>query len=696
LKRSKLGVDFTIAVFLLGEYGLIMSGLRPVLKKNFECNIWIVVGFISMAFLLHVPTGQDAFNFFDPPKRLLWSLFGLYLALGLVFKRKRVSAGKTEYWILGILVWMFVATLTRPVPYLEIRVLVVWILPFLLFFLGYTLKVKPEEMKILGWALLVNALAQAVLMLLQRLNLDPLFYSTTRLIDYAPGRMIGTIGYQNQAVDAVLVSMSGLFLVNAAIKWKFIFSGFIFLVFLLSAYRGGIVATCIAAAACGSFSACQFGKKQTLLILRAVGLAAVFLCVSVFFLQDIRTRFLEVVYDFDRSPAIQSRIFMAGIGLEMLQERPLRGWGGGEYAFQYLPRLGRKLPTDKSHKDLANIVYAREAHHDPIQFAAEFGLVGVFLVIGFLHSLYRGQARKDRDRVNEITGMIFIFVSMFILSLFSFPWQSAVAGPLAGFLAGVFSRPPSQTPSRSVQQILNSSFSARLTAVFVLLCFVGSSMFFARDAYVNQALAKAIAQNEPVAFRKRLFPFEHHYQSLLGSAFAVEGDLYTGLELLTSARRGFVDVMLWNNLGFVYSRLGMWENALQVYSEWAASGLDHQNALQNFSIAAENRGDPGTAADALFRRMRLWPQAVTAHDLNRVGALYLHSGDPESAKKALTDFARVRVNTQGRPRAELENLHGSVHMLLGNTDTAREAFMAALSFDPGLESARRNLRQLDD
>ena len=165
---------------------------------------------VALVALAHVPSSWPALNYFDPPKRLLWGLLAFALAVGSRRERSRLG-GPALCLALGLLGWMGLRTLWRPVPAAELDVLFSWMLPVVLLVVGAGLP-RSGERRLLGGSLVLAGVVQAVLMLLQRAGLDPLFAETTAAMAYAPGRMVGTIGYHNQAVDFLALASTGALL----------------------------------------------------------------------------------------------------------------------------------------------------------------------------------------------------------------------------------------------------------------------------------------------------------------------------------------------------------------------------------------------------------------------------------------------------------------------------------------------------
>ena len=206
-------------------------------------------------------------------------------------------------------------------------------------------------------------------------------------------------------------------------------------------------------------------------------------------------------------------------------------------------------------------------------------------------------------------------------------------------------------------------------------------------------MPKAIEDEKEAVLLASSHRFMHRYRALLGASLAARGNSDAALLQLLLASEGYKDTILLSNLGHVFSQLGQWHNASRVYREWAETGIDHRRALDNLATAYEHAGDPGSAADALKRRMALWPPGSFA-EAKRLAVLYLQSEDAHAARAALLQFERLGGVTSAELPAEYDNLMGAVLLTMGDRSGAERAFRVALEKAPGLDSARMNLQRL--
>ncbi len=629
--------------------------------------------------LAHVPAAWGAVEYFDPPKRLLWAFAALVLAaLGCGRDLRMGRGGAGVAW--ALLLWMGVRTVFRPVPAAEIEVLCVWVLPVVMLMLGSDVRFEGGR-RIVGGSLLAAGLIQAGLMGLQRAGWDPLFGATTAGMAYEAGRMVGTIGYHNQAVDFLALSGVGVFALTRSGVVRLAAWAPVLAMAAWAGNRGGIVAfgaAVLASQVAGAGSRADARRRMGIGLLLVAGVAGVAATIP-----ETRARFHEVFAHFRESSATASRLHMVRIGADMFLERPWTGWGAGEYALQYLDRLGGILAEPKTHAELRTVFFAREAHNDGLQFAAEFGLVGVSLAVALLAGLVARLARA-RGEGGGAAPMGYVLGYMGVAGLFSFPWQTSMAGPLGGFLVGwLWPRGPGGDPVRA----------HRLTRLGLMGVAVGLVAWWGWDVFLDVAVPARLAAGDPQAAERILPAMDHRYRALVGAAHAAQGRWDKAARALERSLRGRRDVLAWNNLNHVYARQGRWAECVEICEKWERCGLMHPEAMKNLSIAYEQTGRFAEAAEVEARRMEMWHTCAPG-EVQRLAVLRLRAGDPGGAREVLDTYRRRWATADSRTVAELENLTGAAHVALGDGAEARKWFESALARDPGLESARRNLAGL--
>ena len=646
---------------------------------------------ILLAVGAHFPAGWDALNYFDPPKRLVWALLLLVLAAN---GRAPESHSARGLFVSGLvlLAWMVGRTLARPDPTVEWEVLVIWCLPLACFLLALGAN-RGQDFRWLGQLLVLAGALQGILMVLQRVGWDPLFAETTAAMVYKPGRMVGTLGYHNQAVDFLVLSVVGAMWAfrNSYLRWGY---GILALgVAGLAGNRGGILAF-LAAGTVAATLAWGVGSPRTMRksrVLLRVALGGAIMLGGVWLVPETSARFRELFTQMRDSPAVQSRLYMDRIAVDLLRERPGLGWGAGEYAFQYLDRLGAVLPEVKTHRIMQSVVFAREAHNDPLQFAAEFGGIGVVLLLALVGRLVVSAWKARKASPEAWVGTAFVLTYMAVSSLFSFPWQTSVAGPLAGLLLGWAVTAPHDAPEpRERTMALRGRKGGRIFGW--AMCGLLAAWFGAETAW-NVVLPLQLSGGDVSGAERMLPSWAHRYHALVGAAYAERKDWADAERELEWAHSGFRDVVLWNNLGHVYAQTGQWTKALEIYSKWSACGLDHADALENLSIAHEQLGQTAAAATALRTRAVLFPR-LSIDEIKRLAILQFQSGDWTGAEQTLGEYSRIWTGASAETVATFANLIGAVALAQGNRDAAVFWFQSALERNPGLASARRNLEQV--
>lgn len=637
----------------------------------------VLLGVLA-AMLFSVPESWTALDHFETPRRLLWSVVACAVLASAAFRRgarqpSLHAAGGA--WVAALVLWMLLRAALRASPAAEFEVLVTWLLPPLLFLAGRTL--SDRACRGVATAFVAAGAAQMAVMALQRFGLDPLYPETTARIDYPPGRMLGSIGYQNQAVDAVAVGVAAFVWLRP--RWRWVGVGLLAGTATLAAHRSGLAGALLGALALTAVTrrrgdATRSGFDRGALTLAAAGVLALAMVVP-----EMRQRIAATIRQGRELPAIRTRATMAAVAIELWREHPLIGAGPGEFALQYGPRLGKRLPIEKTHRDLQGVVMAREAHNDGLQLGAEFGWIGVALAGAAAAGLVRGVKRLPVEGPTALPSAAFLAAYFAVACATSFAWQYAVAGPAAALWLGALTRAAGEGGRHP---------AARWGCVAGAGLALAAAAFFGRSLAVDRSvLAIRVGSRPPEPWggfgRQRVE---------LGGLLATQGRWEDARRCLESARTVRWDVALLNNLGHVLAKRGDWEGALAAYREWTASGLDHGRALANEAVALERLGRFGEAGTALLRKHRLWPTDSSSEDVRRTVTLLLRGARTDEAEHLLTQFeARCAARDPQAWTAEWENLAGAVARRRGNASEALRRFRRALERSPGLESASRNL-----
>lgn len=639
-----------------------------------RCGVWWI---IPAAVLAVVPPHVLALNHFDPPKRMVWAAW-VFLMAWLPARELSPALSRVRLGALLLAGWMIVRTLWVPFPGAAYDVLAAWVLPLVLFAVALGMPRMGLE-QVMAWTLRITGAGLAALMLAQYAGWDPWYSATTSGMAYRPGRMIGTIGFQNQAADilALCILGSGWWLGQHR-RWLWAVLVMLLAV-VCTANRGALIALTVSGVVAAAFYAwssrrCTWAAAGAIALLLGGAVA----CALLF--PHTRDRLEEVLSKGSRSPAVATRLTMTRVAYDLWQEKPWLGWGAGEYARQYLSRLATMQPAEKDHLQLRGLVYAREAHQDYAQLAAEFGVIGLLFMAIFAAEVARTLWRARRQDPGATAAGFGLMVYLGTSMLVTFIWQTAGPGPLAFVLLAWSLRddPPTRATSGALKRQRWEAGWARAMATG-LVCISGVELV------LNQWVPHQLSVH-PQSLARRLPDWAYRYQALAGAALAREGAWQESLATLQNARHGFQDPILLQNLGHVLVKLGRLDDAVEVYRFWCHTGLEHALALQNLSTAQEQAGQWSESADTLQRSLRLWPQRSDREEV-RLAVMYTRAGRPDQVVRWL------------EPRSdrspELDNLLGVAYLAMGHHGQAEKAFREALEKNPDLESARRNLTALD-
>ncbi len=589
---------------------------------------------VLLAAVVFFPADWLPVENFDPPKRALLALG----AVALLCCGLRRAQPLTSAWALGagLLAWLWLRTGLRANPWIELGVLCAWTLPVLLFLAGLSMRGRAWRGAACGVG--VAALLQAALMLLQRFGLDPVLPDTTVALPTAAAKMIGTIGYHNQAAGFLAVGLGAF---AFAVRRPLVRAVLLVVaagVIGATGCRGAVAGVC--AATLTGLTCLYFArpadvtpkKKRVAGLLGLLALLALVLLAPPTLRQRVNSLFQRNATRAD----VGSRLLMTRVAWQMWTEHPLAGWGAGAFAFQYIDRLGRILPAQKEHRLLRPLVYARETHNDYLQFAAEFGLVGCVLAGALLALVLRRLWRqRARDPAASALG-VFLLTYLGVHAVVSFPLQTVMDGSIAALLLGLVTA-AEPSPDISAAPRPRWWWSGPVCA---LLIAVVTALLLLTDAWLCLAIGRLSAGADLATEARRLPPWAHRYRALLGARLAQSGGPAEARPLLEAAAQGYGDLPLLNNLGHCYARLGQWPEALAVYQRQARAGLAHRDALQNVSVALENLRNEAGAADALAEKLRLWP-ADSWDDTLRLAALRIKTRQPAQAAWLLRTFATV-------------------------------------------------------
>jgi O-antigen ligase len=288
---------------------------------------------------------------------------------------------------------------------------------------GFT---RRKALRILLVLLAVNAFSLALLGMLQRaLHADKIFWSWTPPADY----FVSSFIYRNHAgayFNLMLAVCCALGLwyyrrqvrqheaSSPAVLFGF-FAALIAAIVLYSYSRGatllmiGFLAVVAGLIGRRSFSAPNSGRSPLTIVF--VGL--VFVAVVGLSLLGLKTeRMADRMRGLEREVATgreNTRLVLARATLDMIQDRPVLGWGAGGYAY-CLPGFQVRYPEICIARDSHKRMFFEHAHDDYLELLAEYGVVGCsFLLAGlcfYVSGLIRLEVWQNAPAVILLLGCL--------------------------------------------------------------------------------------------------------------------------------------------------------------------------------------------------------------------------------------------------------------------------------------------------
>lgn len=173
----------------------------------------------------------------------------------------------------------------------------------------------------------------------------------------------------------------------------------------------------------------------------------------------------------------QVRLLIWGATLALVREHALRGVGLGQFAAAFPPyRDPREIDLSSGGHSKEQETEVQHAHSDPVQLAAETGLIGGLLFLAVLTLLGRAVWRSLRARPGDgehpersaVDGLALAALGLIAAAFLRTPWSSDIASALAGCaLVGVFAarRPRADSAQAVSERRKPASFQRALAAV---------------------------------------------------------------------------------------------------------------------------------------------------------------------------------------------------------------------------------------
>ncbi|KJS12081.1 MAG: hypothetical protein VR67_11445 [Peptococcaceae bacterium BRH_c8a] len=243
---------------------------------------------------------------------------------------------------------------------------------------------------------------------------------------------------------------------------------------------------------------------------------------------------LEKATSFEYLWTAYQRLYYMESSIDMIQERPLIGWGGGGWKEAYESYLSYRYTT-------------REAHSYPFQVGVETGIVGMITVIGiwlsFLLLVIR-QYRESKDnplrrQLVWLFGVTFLMIGGHALIDFdlSLSALALVLWSIFGIAAALAY--PAGIVERKKQMNLNYAPLGVSTIVMLLImicsAFLAQAASFANQASTYFRTNKPVAGVEYLEKAKAYNPFNSNHRISLSQAYMGQGEKTKALEEAKSA-----------------------------------------------------------------------------------------------------------------------------------------------------------------
>ena len=546
----------------------IMHSKRLTIIKNLESHC---IGFLVLIATLAFFTGETVpYDGFDTVKRLV---IGIIPCLLVVFSflhpiKENKGPGFIIYMATLLLLWVWVQWLYRESRWVEIMVQVSWTMPILMF-LSSVLQRNVTIKKIIPW-FIAAGMIQCVIAFLEYAGW---FDEWLGAIPNAHHKMIGSIGYHNQLAAFLALNMGLVWFYVRSTYIKYGVSVLFMLTIMWTGCRGAafsLVALIV------TMIICMKGPVITRRTVLRVCLAATLLLIIII-ISPLGHRCATLLQSSLSDASVQSRVIMSRVGIAMWLEQPITGWGGGQYAFQYISRLGDVLSHPLNHQLLSSVVYARESHNDIVQIAAEYGLFGIVLTMLAIGGVFWISFKK-RDSA-ESQFIMYTLLYMILHSLVSFPWQMSMVGPIAGLMIGLSLTSSVNVSSTSIQKSISMGIKC---CVLIVSCLCFMLLWSEMKSLI---CLNRVFYREPDNIE--IPTWGYRQKGMLGAYKMLNGDRQQARILMQGAWNGYHDIPLLNNLASTCVSLDENDTALDLYTMWVDSGIGHQQALYNQSVVLE-------------------------------------------------------------------------------------------------------------
>ncbi|MCX7918910.1 MAG: O-antigen ligase family protein [bacterium] len=370
------------------------------------------------------------------------------------------------------------------------------------------------------------------------------------------------------------------------------------------------------------------------------------------------------IYSLSDVHQFQERFLIWQIGFNMIQTHPVWGLGAGGFRINFMEYLAQFMEKDENQIYVPTVnnwqgSNANQAHNDYLQFAVDFGLVGIALFFWFIATvIYFGvksiRAEADSIRKLRITGLFLALIAIFIDAAVNFPFMLPGNGLFFWVLLALFSNsiciemPNTMDKAPSSKQHVPNNISVLLIRILGSVIVVIFSIVLLSAIYrsVQASILLKIARKEVLL-----------------------GQIQPALEKLEkSAKLDPFENETRFALGLVYQNLGQFDRAVYHYTQ--AFGYDYRKYVNLGETYFAIKNYPAAAIE-LEKAARIYPaDPEPARLLGMLYSQYLPQPDkaiqyyehylrlvyqPEDALAIVEEIKRLK-NSQTSERLERERL----------------------------------------
>ena len=348
----------------------------------------------------------------------------------------------------------------------------------------------------------------------------------------------------------------------------------------------------------------------------------------------------------DQRGSIQDRLYMWQHTREMIEDHPLLGVGVGNWQIAYPVYDGGDIVWESA--------TPKRPHNDYLWIAAEIGIPGLLIYLGFLITIaiytIRLIATQNRSRVRLPLAFGMSILALSVHACFSFPREriavSMLFWILIAFLAVLESDHRPRTHSTLWQPV-------RIGSLLIVLLGIGISIRSLNfDTHFSRA-SKAITRNDWTQVIRETTAaldygiFDAQAYLVRGVAHAYMGNHQQALDDNAKCLKyhpNFLNAL--NNMGTYYNTIQQFDKAVPILKQTLAINPKHPDAHANLGIAYQGLLQYDASTQALQRAFELEPdnadiRSFLAKAHYSLGEYRLSQADTSNAIASYTTFLTI-------------------------------------------------------